>query len=526
MPSTTHPAHRAAREDSRPNRILLDIEKAQAYEELDSSPTKPSTAKEDEEGRTVSSPSEGEGRQSEEKKSKWKKWTQRKEPPPVPTDDEDHPQNHRRRLSWQKLTICLIVEAIALGTLGMPQAFASMGMGLSICVSIGLGLIATYTALVIGAVKVKFPGVQHYADAVGLIFGRLGYETASFMSIALLVLLLGSHTLTGTIAFNRIVDEGKVCGVSYGAASAVLLFLLALPPSFTEFAILGYIDFGSIIIAISIVTVASGIHAFHLPGGPSTVDWNWAPPADMTFQSAFLGATNIIFAYTFAVAMFSFMAEMHDVYDHPKAVWTLGVVQTVIYTIAGALNYAWIGRDVESPALLSAEPRVVSRVAFGLALPVIYISGSINSNVVASYIFDRWLPGLRERRNRKFWIRWVLLLAGITVASWLIATSIPFFNALLGLISSLFTSGFTFYFPALFWFMLVKKGRWNGSWKNLALSALNVLVFTMGIVLLVCGTYVSVWQILEEYKADEVKMPFSCKNTDYRKEESAVGPHG
>lgn len=520
MPSTNVLGRKTGRETSAANALTTDIEKAQTYQVLDASPTQ-SEGTTVREGQLASvSTSTQSTQQRKECKSVWKRLTARKEPPPVPTDAESHPQN-RRRLSWPKLTICLIVEAIALGTLGMPQAFASMGMGLSICVSIALGLIASYTALVIGAVKVQFPGVQHYADAVGLIFGRLGYEAASVMFIALLVLLLGSHTLTGTIAFNRIVDDGSVCGVGFGAASAVLLFLLAVPPSFAEFAILGYIDFASIIIAISIVTVAAGIHAFHLPGGASTVDWTWAPPPDITFQSAFLGATNIIFAYTFAVAMFSFMSEMRDVSDHPKAVWTLGVVQTVIYTATGAMNYAWIGGDVGSPVLLSAEPRIVSRIAFGLALPVIYISGSINSNVVSSYCFDRWLPGLRERRGRKFWLYWNLLLAGITVISWVIATSIPFFNALLGLISSLFTSGFTFYFPALFWFMLVKKGKWNGSWKNIGLSALNTLVFTIGIVLLVCGTYVSVWQIMEEYKAGEVKTPFSCKNTDYKKEMSA-----
>ena len=33
-----------------------------------------------------------------------------------------------RSLGWQKLTICLIVEAIALGALSIPSAFAALGM--------------------------------------------------------------------------------------------------------------------------------------------------------------------------------------------------------------------------------------------------------------------------------------------------------------------------------------------------------------------------------------------------------------
>lgn len=441
-------------------------------------------------------------------KATWERLIQRKEPPPA------NP-NAQRRLRWPQLTICLLVEAVALGTLCIGDAFRAMGMGPGIAVSITLGFITGYTALVIGKVKERFPGVQHYADAVGLILGPLGYEVASAMFIALLVVILGSHTLTGTIAFNRLIDDGKVCVVGYGAVSAVLLFLLVLPPSFIQFAILGYIDFCSIIAAVSVVCIASGIHAFNLPGGASSVDWTWAPPPDATFQSLFLGTTNIIFAYTFAVAMFSFMSEMQDVREHPKAVCALGVVQTSIYTATGAMTYAWVGSGIQSPVLLSAQPLVVSKVAFGLALPVIYISGSINSNVVGSYIFDRWLPGLRERRNRKFWILWPSLLAGITVASWIIATSIPFFNALLGLISSLFTSGFTFYFPALFWFMLIREGKWNSTWSNVVQTALNALVLTIGVVLFFCGTYVSIWQIIHEYKEGSVKMPFACSGTEY-----------
>lgn len=32
-----------------------------------------------------------------------------------------------KQLSWQSLTICLIVEAIALGSLSLPRAFADLG---------------------------------------------------------------------------------------------------------------------------------------------------------------------------------------------------------------------------------------------------------------------------------------------------------------------------------------------------------------------------------------------------------------
>ena len=155
----------------------------------------------------------------------------------------------------------------------MPSAFASLGMVAGVLVTVGLGLIAIYTSYVIGQVKLKHPHVQHYADAVALIWGRFGYELASVMFVLFLVLLTGSHVLTGTIAWIRIVDEPGLCALVWGVLSAILLYCLALPPTFHEFAILGYIDFASIIVAIFITMVATGVEASNAPGGLSAVPW-------------------------------------------------------------------------------------------------------------------------------------------------------------------------------------------------------------------------------------------------------------
>ena len=388
-------------------------------------------------------------------------------------------------LGWKKLTICLIVEAIALGSLSVPSAFASLGMVLGCIISVFLGCVAIYTSYVVGQVKLKYPYVDHYADAVGLIWGRFGYELTGVLFVLLLVVLVGSHVLTGTIAWITIVDEPSICALGWGALSAVLLFCLAIPPTFAEFAILGYIDFVSIVIAIGITIISTGITASNAPGGLSAVPWTLWPPADISFYSVFLSTTNIIFAYSFAVCQFSFMAEMHTPTDYVKSIWALGIAEIIIYTGTGALIYAFVGDKVESPAILSA-PHTISRIAFGIALPVIFISGSINSTVVGRYILGRAFPNsqIRYINTAKGWLAWLGLLVVITLIAFVIAEAVPFFNSLLGLISSLFISGFTFYFPALFWFGLIKEGKWNKDAKNIMLSIVNGIVFVIGLVVL------------------------------------------
>ncbi|KAJ8133205.1 hypothetical protein O1611_g424 [Lasiodiplodia mahajangana] len=68
---------------------------------------------------------------------------------------------HFNRLGWKRLTVVLIVEAIALGSLGMPQAFATLGMIAGTILCVGLGLLAIYSSFVVGQVKLKYPHVQH-----------------------------------------------------------------------------------------------------------------------------------------------------------------------------------------------------------------------------------------------------------------------------------------------------------------------------------------------------------------------------
>ncbi|KAK5118703.1 hypothetical protein LTR85_007909 [Meristemomyces frigidus] len=421
-----------------------------------------------------------------------------------------------KQLGWQKLTICLIVEAIALGALSIPSAFATVGMVAGVLLSVGLGMVAIYTSYVVGQVKMKYPHVEHYADAVKLIWGRFGYELTGFMFALYLTLVVGSHTLTGTIAWITIVDKPAICALVWGIVSAIILFFVALPPTFSEFAILGYIDFVSIIAAILITIVATGIEASNAPGGLAAVTWSVWPPAGVTFGDAFLSVTNIIFAYSFAVCQYSFMAEMHTPRDYVKSIWALGLIEILIYTLTGALIYAFVGENVGSPALLSASS-TVSRIAFGIALPVIFISGSINTTVTARYILGRAFENspIKYINTKAGWLTWVGLVAVITLIAWVVAEAIPFFSDLLGICSALFVSGFSFYFPALFWFGLIKEGKWYHGWKNICLSIVNALVFVIGITTLGCGTYAAVQDIVSEYASGSVRGAFSCDSSGY-----------
>lgn len=265
-------------------------------------------------------------------------------------------------------------------------------------------------------------------------------------------------------------------------------------------AILGYIDFASIIIAIGITIIGTGVEASKSTG-LTAVDWSAWPKEGITFSEAFIALSNIIFAYSFALCQFSFMDEMHTPTDFPKSVWALGLTEIFIYTITGGLVYAFVGQGVQSPALLSAGG-LLSRIAFGFALPVIFISGSINTVVLGRLIHGRMFKNSNTRfiNTKMGWMTWLGLITALTILEFIVAQVIPFFDDLLSVISSLFISGFTFYFPAIMWFMFIRSNDYSIG-KMTLLTVINMCIMLIGLVVLVAGTYSSIVDIVSLIKA-------------------------
>ncbi|KAF5865532.1 hypothetical protein ETB97_003376 [Aspergillus alliaceus] len=404
---------------------------------------------------------------------------------------------HFHRLGWKRLTVVSIVEGIALGSLGLPYAFATLGMVAGIIMTIGLGFVAMYASYNIGQVKLKYPEIAHYADVGRLLLGNVGSKLFVGSFVALLIFVVGSHCLTGAIAFKTI-TESDVCSIVFSVISAAVLMILAIPPAFADVAILGYIDFASIILAIGVTMIATGIQSsngsFTSAIGYSA--WSAWPKEGITFSEAIVSTNSIVFAYSFGGCLPSFMEEMHTPEDYVKTLWWLGGIQIVIYTLTGSIIYAFVGQGVQSPALLSAGP-IISRVVFGIALPVIFISGSINTTVVCRYIHGKMYRDsvVRFINTTKGWATWLGLVLSVTLLAWIIAEAIPVFSELLSIISSLFVSGLSYYIPPIIWYVLLREGAWYEK-HNLRTAICNAVVFVVGMIVFGCGTYASIAELV------------------------------
>ena len=68
---------------------------------------------------------------------------------------------------------------------------------------------------------------------------------------------------------------------------------------------------------------------------------------------------------------------------------------------------------------------------------------------------------------------WALIVSTLWIAAWIIASAVPVFNDLLGLISALFASWFTYGISGVFWLWL-NKGMYGRGWRRRVLTGVNV----------------------------------------------------
>lgn len=140
-----------------------------------------------------------------------------------------HEHEKFKQLSWPRLTICLIVEAIALGALSLPGAYATVGLPAGVVLTVCIGLITVYTSYLVGKVCNKSWPIEvlHYSDIGYLMWGKWGREIIGGAFVLFLVLVTGSHVLTGSIALDTIAD-GRACKLIWSVVSAVVLVCLAI----------------------------------------------------------------------------------------------------------------------------------------------------------------------------------------------------------------------------------------------------------------------------------------------------------
>jgi len=164
----------------------------------------------------------------------------------------------------------------------------------------------------------------------------------------------------------------------------------------------------------------------------------------------------------------------------PKALFFLQGVDTSMYLIVAIVIHRYAGTSVASPALGSTSS-LLKKIAYGIAIPKIVIAGVINGYVATKYVYVRLFRGT-DRKSERSWGSfglWVIIGLVLWVIAWIIAEAIPVFNDLLGLISALFASWFTYGLSVVFW-LYMNRAQYFSSPKKTLLTFLNFMIFLIG----------------------------------------------
>ena len=301
--------------------------------------------------------------------------------------------------------------------------------------------------------------------------------------------------------------NGSVCTVGFSAIMTVISWVCSLPRTFDTLSKIATFSAFFTFVSVLLAAIFAGIEAHPYKynanpakgfvGEPIVLA---VPAKGTTFVSGMNAFLNISYTFIGQITLPSFIAEMKEPKDFPKALWAVTICEIFVFGLCGSVVYAYTGTQYNTaPAFGSLGNEVYKKVAFSFMIPTLIFLGVLYASVSARFVFFRIFEGTRHKGNHTVlgWSTWAGILAGLWIVAFIIAEVIPFFSDLLSLMSSLFDSFFGF----IFWgtaYIRMRQADYGPGWisrrgiRGLSGFALNVIIILIGLYMLTAGTYVSV----------------------------------
>ncbi|KAI1068920.1 hypothetical protein LB507_006155 [Fusarium sp. FIESC RH6] len=399
---------------------------------------------------------------------------------------------------------------IGLGVLSIPATFDALGLIPGVICLVAVGLITTWSAWIVGVFKLRHRHVYAIDDAGGMMFGRFGQEFFGFAMWLLWVFVSGAGMLSLSIGLNAVSTHGA-CTAIFIAIAAVLGFGLSSIRTLGKMSWLAWVGVISIMISVFMVTIATGVQNRPAAAPQEGV---WVPDYKLfqkpTFVQAIAAICSHVSAYGGTPGYFAIIAEMRKPEDYTKALAICQGAITVVYVTVGVVMYYYCGSYVSSPALGSAGV-VIKKASYGVAIPGLIVTITLVTHLPSKYMFVRLLRNTKHLTSNSWvhWSTWLGCTFSVTILAYIIASAIPIFYSLISLIGALLATLLSFQAMGFMWFHDNWQHR-NMSAKWILACAWAVFVIASGTVLQVAGTYGSVLDIVNAYKAGGGTSAWSC----------------
>lgn len=218
-------------------------------------------------------------------------------------------------------------------------------------------------------------------------------------------------------------------------------------------------------IAVVLATIFSGIEdhpAGFLPEPAANPKTPWGNPlvtvipvTGTTFVAGLNAFLNISYTFIGQITLPSFIAEMRDPREFPKALWACTILEIFVFSVVGAVIYAFTGNQyMTAPAFGSLEP-LYKKISFSFMIPTLIFLGCLYASVSARFLFFRLFHNSHHKNEHTLvgWGSWILILCkdpspeitstnhlviraltsrpvvGLWIAAFIIANVIPFFSS-------------------------------------------------------------------------------------------------
>ncbi|OAK98933.1 hypothetical protein IQ06DRAFT_225593 [Phaeosphaeriaceae sp. SRC1lsM3a] len=425
-----------------------------------------------------------------------------------------------RTCSWQKTAALLFSEYICLAIMSFPWSYSILGLVPGLILTVIIAALVLYTSLITWEFCMRHPEVRDVCDLGQKIFW--GKKWAFYFTAVMFLLnntfIMGLHCLVGAKWWNTITGHG-MCTIGFAAITAIISFLASIPRTFSGLAKLATLSalftFVSVILAAAFSGAEGKPAKYPSLGEPQVLA---VPVAGTTFVAGMNAFMNISYTFIGQITLPSFIAEMKQPKDFPKALWAVTICEVLVFGLVGGVVYGYTGTQyMTSPAFGSLENVVYKKVAFTFMVPTIIFLGVLYASVSARFVFFRIFAGTRHMGNHTVagWAGWIIILAILWVFAFIIAEVIPFFSDLLSLMSSLFDSFFGFIFWGVAYIRLRTDTYGPDFWKTRGIRGyagffFNITLCLIGLLFLTAGTYATVQSIIDGYHQASFGGPFSC----------------
>ncbi|KAF2027783.1 hypothetical protein EK21DRAFT_102251 [Setomelanomma holmii] len=398
-----------------------------------------------------------------------------------------------RTVSWVHTSVIFLKLIFATGVLTIPSAMYTLGAFPGAINVLGWQFLNTCIA-----------------DMGLLVGGKVVKEITGILFLVAFVIVAASGMVGVSTALNALSNH-SLCTNYFSIIAAIMIALCASIRKFEKLSWVTWAGFASVFIAVFVVVV--GVTTRDRPAaapqsGP--YEFGYHVIGHPTFAAGITAASTIFCSGAGTSAFLPVMSEMRHPKEYSKAVsWCMGIV-TAAYLSFSLVVYKWCGMWVASPSLGSAGP-TVKKIAYGIGLIGLCVSGALYVHVSAKYIFVRILRNSRHLQSNSavHWGTWLGCVASISVVSFLIASGVPIFNYLLSLAGSVAFAPLALGLPGWLW-IYDHADYWKGTLWQKTLYMLHVVLILISIFLTIGGTYGVIVQILDAYRNGLIDSAFSC----------------